>query len=71
VYPVRRPRTRRRRRIRILVDPTDPDVAMVCADDSVLGAIPVIPTSAAQSYWMHPAHDGLVRDLPWSATPQG
>ena len=46
---------RQNRRLHILWDPHDPDAVLVLMDDSLPGAIPVIPTSAAHSYWAYPA----------------
>jgi len=46
---------REKRRLHILVDPWDPDAVLVVADDSIPGAIPVIPTPAAEAYWAYPA----------------
>jgi len=42
-------------KLRIFTDPSDPDAVLVLMDDSMPGAIPVIPTAAASKYWAHPA----------------
>ena len=34
--------------------PEQPDVFLVVTDDSEPGAVPVIPTAMAESYWAHP-----------------
>jgi hypothetical protein len=45
--------------------PEQPDVFLVVTDDSEPGAVPVIPTAMAESYWAHPRR----ADMP--ALPEG
>jgi hypothetical protein len=42
-----------KKRLHLLFNPYDPDVVLVLANDSVPGTIPVIPTQAVTSYWVH------------------
>ncbi len=44
-----------RRRVRITVDPADPDAVLVVESPvEAPGSLPVIPTERALSYWMYP-----------------
>jgi len=51
-------------RLPILMDPKDPDAVLVVTDDSVPGAIPVIPTSVAHSCWAYLAWTGGATSQP-------
>jgi hypothetical protein len=42
------------RKLRILAYAEQPDVFLVVSDASEPDALPVIPTSMAESYWAHP-----------------